>query len=95
MSFEECAFYSAAISAALDHADVSCDEAYCTFACKKDQLYVIAFRTDYLKYDCYVDADTMEVLGFSFEPIPDIESAEHRVGGELWEPCAGMLVAND
>ena len=95
MSFEECAFYSAAISAALNHADVSCDEAYCTFVCKEEQLYHIAFRTDYLKYDCYVDVSSLEVLGFSFEPIPDIESTEYRPSGELWEPCANMIAAND
>lgn len=33
-----------------------------------DGLYEVCFRTTELVYDCYVDAASGEILGFSFEP---------------------------
>ena len=58
-----------AAAAAVEYAGLRREEVCCTLISRANGLYEIAFRTDWLKYDCYVDAQSAQVLGFSFEPI--------------------------
>lgn len=39
-------------------------------------IYEVEFRTDWIKYDCYVDVMTNEVIGFMTEPMPISEVSD-------------------
>lgn len=41
-----------------------------------DGLYEISFRTMFMAYEAYVDAQSGEVLGFNFEPVMPNEKHE-------------------
>ena len=56
------------INAVMDCAGVN-SEIYNLTAVRRGGLFEIAFRTDCLSYEAYVDAESAEVLGFSFEPV--------------------------
>ncbi len=83
MNTEKYHFPTAAIAAALNYAGLDNEQVQCAFICREDELFEIAFRTDWLKYDCYVDADTLDVLGFNTEPVPDDLPAGLRADGVL------------
>lgn len=36
---------------------------------KQENLFYICFRTDWQRYECYVDAETFQVLGLNFMPF--------------------------
>lgn len=38
---------------------------------RADGLYEVTFETDWMTYDCYVDAADGEVLGFDCSPVSD------------------------
>ena len=85
---------SEALSAALEYAGLSHEEAMCTFTRRDAGLYELGFRTDWLKYDCYIDAQSAEVLGFNFEPIPDTDKSEYQSGGVFWNAGGRNIAAN-
>ncbi len=39
---------------------------------KQDGLYYVSFRTDWQRYEAYVDADTFQVLGLNFMPAEEV-----------------------
>lgn len=41
-----------------------------------DGLYEISFRTLFMAYEAYVDAQSGEILGFNFEPVMPNEKHE-------------------
>ena len=45
-------------------------------AALNDGLYEISFRTMFMAYEAYVDAQSGEVLGFNFEPVMPNEKHE-------------------
>lgn len=64
------------INAVMNYAGVN-SEIYNMTAVRTGDLYRIVFRTDYLSYEAYVDAQSAQVLGFSFEPVePDMTERE-------------------
>lgn len=36
---------------------------------KQDGLFYICFRTDWQRYECYVDAESFQLLGLNFMPF--------------------------
>lgn len=58
-----------AIRAAVRYAQLAESEITSSSALYADGLYEVCFTTDWQKYDCYVDAFTLDVPGFSFEPL--------------------------
>lgn len=83
-----------AAAAAVEYAGLRREEVCCTLISRANGLYEIAFRTDWLKYDCYVDAQSAQVLGFSFEPIPDAERAEYHTGGAFRKTYGNIIAAS-
>lgn len=59
---------NAAVNIVMNYADINTG-IYDLTAGRAGDLYEIAFRTDYLSYEAYVDAASAEVVGFSFEPV--------------------------
>ena len=43
---------------------------------KQDGLYYLSFRTDWQRYEAYVDADTFQVLGLNFMPAGEVPMDE-------------------
>lgn len=70
-------FCTPALNAALEYAGLTRVEVSCSLIRRQGSLYELEFQTDWLKYDCYVDAESYQVLGFSFEPIPDREQGKN------------------
>lgn len=62
---------SAAILAAVEYAGLTEQEVYDVSVRSTDGLYEVTFATDWMRYDCYVDAADYEVLGFDSAPIPE------------------------
>lgn len=65
-----------AIAIAIAYADVERQKPEQCRAVRDADLYEVTFRTDELVYDCYVDVESGEVLGFSFEPWDFSQTAE-------------------
>ncbi len=59
-----------AISAAASEAGVSEQDMKDIMVTQKDGLIEVRFITDWMIYDCYIEQDTYEVLGFDYRPIP-------------------------
>ena len=59
-----------ALRAAIEYADLSCDESSCLLCLCRDGLYRIVLNTPYLRYEFYVDAQSGEVLGIDMKPLP-------------------------
>ena len=38
---------------------------------KQENLFFICFRTDWQRYECYVDAESFQVLGLNFMPCTE------------------------
>lgn len=66
-------FYTPALEAALQYAGLSREQIRCRLFRRQGGLYELEFYTDWLNYDCYVDAESLQVLGFSFMPSADPE----------------------
>lgn len=94
MSYFNAISSSAALSAALDYAGLEREQVQCTLICRLDGMYELAFNTDWLRYECYVDEVTAQVLGFSFEPVPDAKQTDSPAGGVLWRSCGRVIAAN-
>ena len=59
-----------AICAVAAEAGISKDEMRDILIKAEDKLIEVSFRTDWLLYDCYVDEETLDVLGFDSRPAP-------------------------
>ena len=62
---------NAAIHAAIEYAQLIGQEVYHINARRTDGLYEVTFETDWMRYDCYVDAADGEVLGFDQAPVSE------------------------
>ena len=58
-----------ALYSALKYTHLSRDELRSVHSERDGELYYISFSTSWLRYDCYVNAFSGEVVGCSFEPI--------------------------
>ena len=67
--------YIDAVLAVLTEVNLNENEARGYDASLSGNQYRVTFRTDYLKYEAYVDAVTGEVLGLDFEPTIYVETA--------------------
>ena len=41
-----------------------------TLVSHQDGLINISFTTEWMMYECYVDEESLEVLGFDYRPLP-------------------------
>lgn len=64
-----------AVYAAIAYANITREEACNITVRHSDGLYEVCFDGDWMHYDCYVDEENGEVLGF--EPTPLAEPAEY------------------
>ena len=60
-----------AILAAITYAQLSEREAGNIAVRRTDGLYEVTFESDWMRYDCFIDAYDGEVLGFDPEPQPE------------------------
>ena len=72
---------SSAIQAAADYAGFATEDIRCTGKRYAGGLFEICFDTDWSRYDCFVDAFSGEVLGFSSEPYIDSDYIFAQEGG--------------
>ena len=64
--------YEFALTAVLNDTGISRTDAHLVNIEKQDGLYYVSFRTDWQKYEAYVDADTFRVLGLNFMPAGEL-----------------------
>lgn len=60
-----------AIFAAVAYADIAREEACNITVRHTDGLYEVTFESDWMRYDCYVDENDGEVLGFDLAPLAE------------------------
>lgn len=70
--------YIEAINAAMELAGLKADECRNFEAKLEKGFYYVTFRTDFQKYECYVDCSTGEVPGLNFEPSIDIDYDDEK-----------------
>lgn len=58
-----------AICAAAHEAGVTEQEMKNTLVSNQNGLFEVRFTTEWMMYDCYVDEESMEVLGFDYRPL--------------------------
>ena len=75
---------SSAIQAAADYAGFATGDIRCTEKRYAAGLFEICFDTDWSRYDCFVDAVSGEVVGFSSEPYIDSDYIFAQEGGAAW-----------
>lgn len=61
---------SMAICAAAREAGITEQEMKNTLISYQDGLFDITFATQWMMYECYVDEESLEVLGFDYRPVP-------------------------
>ena len=66
-----------AVLAAVTYASLTMQEIGDLSVRRADGLYEVTFATDWTQYDCFVDEENGEVLGFDCRPMP-----EHAMLGE-------------
>ena len=59
-----------ALCAAAKEAGITQQEMRNTLVSHGNGLFEISFSTEWMSYDCYVDEETLEVLGFDYKPVP-------------------------
>ncbi len=64
--------YEFALTAVLNDTGISKAEAHLVNIEKQDGLYYVSFRTDWQRYEAYVDAQSFQVLGLNFMPSTDV-----------------------
>lgn len=64
--------YEFALTAVLNDTGIARAEAHMVSIEKQEGLYYVSFRTDWQRYEAYVDADTYRVLGLNFMPAGDV-----------------------
>lgn len=72
---------SSAIQAAADYAGFATGDIRCTEKHYAAGLFETCFDTDWSRYDCFVDAVSGEVVGFSSEPYIDSDCIFAQEGG--------------
>ena len=60
-----------AIFAAVEYANITREEAGNINVRHADGLYEVTFESDWMRYDCYVDENDGEVLGFDQQPLAE------------------------
>lgn len=68
--------YEFALTAVLNDTGVARNEASLVSVEKQDGLYYVSFRTNWQKYEAYVDASSFQVLGLNFMPAEGLDSYE-------------------
>ena len=68
--------YEFALTAVLNDIGMDRAEARLVNIEKQEGLYYLSFRTDWQRYEAYVDADTFQVLGLNFMPAGDVPMDE-------------------
>ena len=61
---------SMAICAAAQEAGITEQEMRNTLVSNQNGLFEISFTTEWMMYECYVDEESLEVLGFDYRPVP-------------------------
>lgn len=74
-----------ALNNALDYAKLDRRDVRVKDTAHETGLYYIAFATDWLNYECYVDDSTGEVLGINYYPTTEDERREHLVTGKAFK----------
>ncbi len=64
--------YEFALTAVLNDIGLNRSDARMVNIDKQDGLYYVSFRTDWQKYEAYVDAQTFQVLGLNFMPAGEL-----------------------
>lgn len=75
----------AALNNALDYARLDRREVRVKNTAHDEGTYYLAFCTDWLNYECYVDDKTGEVLGFNAYPTSEEQSREMLVTGKAFK----------
>ena len=65
-----------AMMLAIEYAGFNFEDTSDRHTALNDDLYEISFRTLFMAYEAYVDAQSGEVLGFNFEPVMPNEKHE-------------------
>lgn len=60
-----------AVFAAVAYADITLEDACNINVRHTDGLYEVTFESDWMRYDCYVDENDGEVLGFDLAPLAE------------------------
>ena len=63
--------YSFALTAALNETRLQPRDISDVNIQKQEELFYIRFRTDWQRYECYVDAASFQVLGLNFIPFTE------------------------
>lgn len=64
--------YEFALTAVLNDIGMDRADAHQINIEKQDGLYYVSFRTDWQKYEAYVDAVSFQVLGLNFMPAEEV-----------------------
>ena len=68
----------AALNTAIAYAGLDSYDIFALTAERRGELYELSFRTDFMEYSFFIEADTLEVLGFDSAPVSESENAELR-----------------
>lgn len=74
-----------ALNNALDYAKLDRREVRVKDTAHDEGTYYLAFRTDWLNYECYVDDKSGEVLGFNAYPTSEDQRREMLVTGKAFK----------
>lgn len=64
--------YEFALTAVLNDIGMNRADARLVNIEKQDGLYYVSFRTDWQKYEAYVDAESFQVMGLNFMPAGEV-----------------------
>ena len=68
----------AALNTVIAFAGLESYDIYGLSVLRSGELYEISFSTDFMEYSFFVEAETLEVLGFDSAPAVESETAELR-----------------
>ena len=63
--------YAFALTAALNETGLQPKDITDVNIQKQGELFYVSFRTDWQQYECYVDAESFQVLGLNFMPCTE------------------------
>ena len=63
--------YAFALTAALNETGLQPRDIRDVSIQKQGALFYVSFRTDWQQYECYVDAESFQVLGLNFMPFTE------------------------
>lgn len=81
-----------ALNHALDYTKLRRDDVRVKDTAHEQGLYYLAFCTDWLNYECYVDDKTGEVLGINYYPTSEDQRREILTTGKAFK-LSNLLAA--